>query len=87
MWMVVHYQIARRWDRSTSTAVQLNNSSTSIEPSEDKKKVELTITIASSEENGTRNKFAIIVEVHIIRAWENRGSSTVFKLITQDEYY
>lgn len=48
--------------------------------------MELIITIARSEQNGTRNKFAKIVEVHIIRAWEKRSSTTVFKAITHDEY-
>lgn len=84
--MVVHYQYAMRRDRSTSTAVQLNYSSTSNEPSKDQRKIVLTITIASCEQNDTRNKFAMIVEVHTIRAWEKRGQSTVFKVITQDEY-
>lgn len=86
MCMVVRYYYAMKRDRSTSTVVQINNSSTSNEPSKDMRKIVLTTTIASSEKNDTRNKFAIIVEVRIIRAWEKRDSSTVFKVITQDEY-
>lgn len=40
---------------------------------DDKRKIVLTITIASSEQNDTRNKFAIIIEVRIIRAWEKEA--------------